>query len=98
MQFNQFNLYSMNAGGKFEMPKDDAVDTCINEVRGMNVYDEIKSYLTERFGDFSGEKWVEYPELHKQMYLKIEGDIIEVCALKNEQQYFGQGWKLINKE
>ena len=94
MQFNKYNRYSLNYDIN-SMSKIDEVDSCIQDVRNMNIYEDIRSYLTERFGEFSGDKWVDFPDLHKELFLRIEDDKIEVCALKNNNQYFGQGWKLI---
>ena len=95
MQFNQYSLYSLNFQNNISNHMDE-VDVCIQEVRDMTLYEDIKSYLTEHFGNFSGEKWVEYPELHKDLFLRLDKDKIEVCALKNDNQYFGRGWKLID--
>ena len=94
MQFNQFNLYSMNAGG-FNTAQTDFVDSCMQELRTMNEYDEVKNYLTDKFGELDGEKWLEYPELKKSVYIVVDNEKVEFCALKNERQYFGKGWKLI---
>ena len=96
MSFNPYNIYSINAGIKTEVR--DQIDTCINEIKDFCEYDEIKNYLEENFGNIQGEKWIHYEELHKNLYLRVESDRIEVCALKNEQQYFGKGWKLLNKK
>ena len=48
-----------------------------DDVRDMNVYEDIKTYLTEHFGDFNGEKWVKYPELRKELFLRLDDDRIE---------------------
>ena len=98
MEFNQYNLYAMYASGKNDMPKTDEVDAFVKSVRVIEDYDDIKNAIIEKFGNFKGEKWVDYPNLQKRLYLLIENDRIEVCAIKNDNQYFGQGWKLIEQE
>lgn len=96
MQFNQYNLYSMNAGYSGTI-KSDEVDNYIQDIRHIDEYNEIRDYLSEHFGDIDGAKWLEYPDIKKQMYILVENEKIEVCVLKNEKQYFGLGWKKVGK-
>ena len=94
MQFDQYHLYGLCMGSNV-VQQIDKVDSYIQEVRDMTFYEDLKSSLVSHFGEFSGIKWVEYPELKKDLYLLLEEDKIEICALKNDIQYFGRGWKLI---
>lgn len=94
MQFNTFNLYSMNSGMNNIRSKDE-IDTCIDSLVKMNEYNEVKEFLSEKFGNIENEKWFEYSDLKKAVYIKNDDNVIEFCALKNEKQYFGKGWKLI---
>ena len=97
MEYNKYNLYSMNFESS-NLSQKDEVDACIQDISDMNVYEDLRAYLVEHFGDFNGEKWVDYPKLHKHVFLRLEEDKIEICVLKNEQQYFGKGWKLIKDD
>ena len=98
MEFNQFNLYAMNASGENTIPKKDEVDVFIDEIRNIDEYNDIKILLEEKFGTISGEKRIDYADLKKQLYILVDEDKIEVCSLKNNQQYFGMGWKLLDNE
>jgi len=94
-EFNQYNLYSMHYAQN--MTKQDEVDTLVESVKLTRGYTELKDLLMSHFGEFDGEKWVDYDELHKSVYLNHDGENIEFCALKNDTQYFGKGFRLISK-
>ena len=93
MQFNQFNLYSYNANIA-QINTLDEVDNCKQELLRITEYDAVKDFLTQKFGNFSGQKWINYPELSKQVYLYLDEEKVEFCALKDKKQYWGRGWKL----
>ena len=95
---NQYDLYSYNMGMNDNFPKTDEVDGYINQIKNFEEYSEIKDFINEHFGDIHGEKWQEYDDLGKRIFMLVEDDRIEFCALKNNVQYFGKGWKLLNKE
>ena len=94
-EFNKYNLYSMQYGQS--VTKQDEVDTLVESVKLTKDYYELKEFLVSKFGEFNGKKWVDYDELHKSVYLNHDGENIEFCALKNDTQYFGKGFKLISK-
>lgn len=93
MQFNKYNMYSYNAG-MAQVQRLDEVDICKQDLLRMTEYEDVKNFLTRKFGEFEGQKWVEYPDLNKHVYLYIDDKKVEFCALKNEEQYFGRGWVL----
>lgn len=95
-EFNQFQLYSLNCGVEYK--KNDVVDDYIDEVRGLYEYDDVKKFVEENFGDISGVKLIDYPDLSKKISIVKDEEKIEICAVKNGRQYFGQGWKLISQE
>ena len=92
----QFRLYSMNAGMAVR-PLQDIVDGYMQELIDIDEFDSVKDFVSDKFGDINGEKWLDYPDLHKEVYLLVEDCKIEFCALKNEKQYFGKGWKIVNQ-
>ena len=79
-------------------PKADEVDNYINQIKDFEEYNENKDFIREHFGNIHGEKQQEYKDLGKQIYLLVEDDRIEFCAIKNNFQYFGKGWKLLDNE
>ena len=87
MQEEPYVVLDASIGGKQE-----------NSEETIEEYDDIRAVLTENFGEFKNTKWVHYSELNKKLYLHIEDDKIEVCALKKDIQYFGKGWKLVNQD
>ena len=95
MDFNQYSLYSLNAKCESHNTSD-KVDIFIDSIKFIDEFDDVKNVIVDKFGEFKGDKWIDYDELHKNIYLKLKDDIIEVCALKNDKQYFGKGWKLIS--
>lgn len=93
MQFNQYNLYSYNANIAQSSILDE-VDNCKQELLRITEYDAVKDFLTTKFGKFEGEKWVEYPDISKYVYLYIDEEKVEFCAIKDNKQYWGRGWRL----
>ena len=88
---NQFSLYSMNGNLNTEQ-KEDQVDVYIRELTQINDYNEVMNYVQEKFGDISGNKMFEYPEIKKQINVFTEKNRVEICAAKEYQQYWGKGW------
>lgn len=96
-EFNKFNLYSMG----FEaatIKKVDEIDKHIDFLKFQDDYDEVRSYLVEHFGNIENDKWFEYPELGKSLYLVISDEKLEFCAQKNHKDYYGKGWRKIKEE
>lgn len=92
MEFNKYNKYSYSYNKNTNAL--DSVDELKQDLLRMTEYDDVKNFITHKFGEFEGEKWVQYPELGKQVYLCLNSEKIEFCALKDKKQYFGRGWKL----
>ena len=97
MQFNPYNLYAMNVNTN-DFQKKDKLDNYIDEIRDFEEYDDIRNYIIEHFGRIDGVKWMKFPENNKLLYICVDDDKVEVCALKNKMQYFGKGWKLIKND
>ena len=95
MDFNQYNMYSYNAGLNSTQVLDE-VDTCKLDLMRMTEYGDVKNYLTNKFGEVQGEKWIEFPELKKHIYINIDDEKCEFCTLKDREQYFGRGWYLVD--
>lgn len=94
-ELNQFMLYSRNTGVSHE---DDEIDNYVNDLRKIDEYDEVLKFIQEHFGEVESGKIYDYPELNKQICINLKEDAIEFCAAKNRKQFFGKGWKIINKE
>ena len=95
-EFNKYSLYSMNVTQ--QAPSLDKVDELVSDVRKINEYFELKDYIEGHFGTFEGVKFVDYGDIEKKVYLKLEENVAEFCALKNNKQYFGKGLKWISNE
>ena len=93
MEFNQFNMYAYNAGIS-QAQKLDEVDECKQDLMRMTEYEDVKNFLQRKFGEFEGKKWVTYKELNKHVYLYKDDEKVEFCALKDNKQYWGRGWRL----
>ena len=93
-EFNKYSMYGLGFQGA-EMSQKDKVDRMVDEIIDMNMYNEVKDFVKENFGDIQGGKWFEYPELNKSVYVLNESEKIEICMLKNHKQYYGKGWKPI---
>ena len=98
MEFNKYSLYTLNSDIDIS-PAKDKVDGFIDELVKIDEYSVVKSYLDEKFGTpNSEENWYEYDDLNKSVYIKENDEVIEFCALKGENQYFGKGWKRIGQQ
>ena len=93
-EFNKYALYTMG-GMVNNMPKEDTVDKCVNELRRLDEYDDVLKFVTEHFGDINGDKMIEYPDINKQIYVVVDEKKIEVHAAKNMTQFFGNSWILV---
>ena len=94
MEFNQYNLYSMNAG----IQTIDEVDGYVHDLQKLNEYEDVVKYINEKFGDVGEQKLLEYPEMKKQIEIKIKDNAIEFFAAKEYQQFFGRGWRKNTEE
>ena len=94
MEFNQYNLYAMNA----DITKTDKVDNYKKDLMLIHEYDEAKNFIIKHFGSVEGAKWVDYPELDKKVYIFLNDEKVEFCALKDKKQYWGKGWKLVSSD
>lgn len=88
---NQFNLYSMNSGISVQQKKDE-VDAMVDELVSISDYEEVANFVKEHFGDVSGDKMFEYPEINKQINVFTGENRVEICVAKNWQQYWSKGW------
>ena len=93
MQFNMYNMYSYIIGSS-QTEALDEVDACRLDLSRMTEYDDVKNFLIHKFGEIDGEHWIGYPELNKKVYIYIDDTKVEYCALKNNTQYWGRGWRL----
>ena len=93
MQFNSYNMYSYNANAS-QCQILDEVDEYKQNVMRMTEYEDVKSFIQIKFGEFEGKKIVAFPKLDKHIYLYIDDKRVEFCTLKNKKQYFGRGWRL----
>ena len=94
MELNRFNMYAYNMGAGGTAQALDEVDVCRQDLMRMTEYEDVKNFITRKFGDFEGKKWVNFPELNKHVYLYKDDEKVEFCALKDKKQYWGRGWKL----
>ena len=93
MQFNQYNMYSYNANIQQSKVLDE-VDIIKQDLLRMTEYEDVKNFIINKYGEFEGDKWVKFPELNKMVYLYLDSEKVEFCALKDKKQYWGRGWKL----
>ena len=97
MQFNQFSMYSFQAGN-LQGACDDKILVDIQRLNVMKEYDEVKTYVDKVFGEFDEEqKQFEYPNEVIVVVQKGENSI-GVGALKGEKQIFGKRWRLETPE
>jgi len=92
MELNKYNMYSYSQGAYVSAL--DEVDMMKQELMRMTEYDDVKNFITRKFGEIDGSKWLNYPELSKHIYLYVDNNKVEFCTLKNKQQYWGRGWQL----
>lgn len=95
-QLNKYGLYNIGNEQSFEK-KTDIIDEYIKFFEDCNSFNEVRDYISSSFGSFEGDKWIEYPDLNKKLYILVQEDRLEFCALKNDIQYYGKGW-IIRKE
>ena len=93
-EFNKYSMYGLGFQGA-GMSQKDKVDRMVDEIIDIDAYNEVQDFIKKNFGDVEGEKWFEYPEFKKLVYVLNEEDKIEICMLKNNEQYYGKGWKPI---
>ena len=93
MQFNQYSLYSFNAG-QVQGSCDDKVLVDLQRLKTMKEYDEVKEYVDRTFGTYEGkQKILDYPNDVKVVLLQKE-NYIGVAGIKDEKQIFGLQWTL----
>ena len=89
MSFNNYALYSMNAG----ISAVDEVDGFLHDLQRLNMYDDVVKYINNKFGDVGSEKVIDYPEIKKQIQIVFKDDAVEFFAAKEWKQYYGKGWR-----
>ena len=92
MQFNNYALYSMNAG----VSTVDKVDGYLYDLQRLNQYEDVVNYINEKFGDVGSEKVIDYPEIKKQIEIVFKEDAVEFFAAKDWKQYYGKGWRKLD--
>ena len=95
-EFNMYNLYSY-AAGEFKSACDDKILVDLHKLKGMKEYYDVLDYLDKTFGEFEGQKTMDYPNEVKVIMQKQENFVL-VAALKGEEQIFGQSWKFTPKK
>ena len=93
MEFNQYNMYAYAAEQSRSSALDE-VDEFRQNLLRMTEYDDVRNFITNKYGEFEGKKWIKYPKLHKKVYLYLDDEKIEFCALKDKKQYWGRRWRL----
>ena len=93
MELNEHNFYSANA----EQAKLDKVDQYIYDLKLLKNYDDVCNFIVKNFGIIEKQQLFEYPELNKQIDIIYKEDAVEFCVAKNWTQYFGRGWRKIEK-
>ena len=92
-QLNIYSLYSMNSNQK-ELLKEDEVDLILEKFKSIQELDEVRAIVEETFHIKEGIQWFDYSN-DKKVSVVIDEEKIEICALKNDKQYYGKGWKKI---
>ena len=89
----QLNPYDLMYRRQTEtQPKEkDEIDKHIDFFNSCDGLKDAKEYILEHF-ELSANGWISYPELNKELYIIIEENKVEFCALKNHTQYYGKGW------
>ena len=90
MEFNQYNIYSMNAG----IQTIDEVDIYVHDLQKLDEYEDVLNYINKKFGNITDQKLIEYPDSKKQIEIKVKDGAIEFFAAKEWKQYFGRGWRV----
>ena len=96
-EFNQYSFYSINSNINSKASVD-IIERCVEDLRLINDFDEVLSYLNTTFTNIQSGKIVDFPELNKQICITLKGNAIEFHAAKNRKQFFSKGWLLIEKE
>lgn len=97
MEFNKFIMYSYNAQINQANVLDE-VDVYRQNLMRMTEYDDVRNYLVSKFGEFEGVKWVKFADLNKLVYLYLDEQKAEFCALKDNHKYWGKGWMLVEAD
>ena len=96
-ELNKFSLYNFGIQGA-TMSTKDKVDRWVEDMIDLHDYNEVKDFVQRNFGNVDGIQWFDYPELSKKVYVLNEPEKIEICTLKNDKQYYGKGWKYIQRD
>lgn len=96
-ELNKYNLYNLGFQNQISVQKDE-VDRMIDEMVNLHVYQEVKDFILNNFGEVDGTKYFDYPELNKQIGVINSPQKIVVCCFKNAKQYYGKGWQAIDKD
>ena len=96
-ELNKYSMYNLGFSGS-NISQKDKVEKWVDELIPMNVYGDVKNFIQSNFGEISGDKWFDYPELKKQVYVVNEPNKIEICMLKNGKQFYGKGWVPYEKQ
>ena len=90
-EFNMYNLYNFQNNCS-ELFKQDEVDLILDKFKTLQDLDEVRATVEETFHISQGIEWFEYPN-DKKVSVVIDENKIEICALKNDKQIYGKGWK-----
>ena len=96
-EINKYGMYNMSFSNS-GMGEKDKIDKWVEELTKTDSLDAVRSFVSSNFGNIEGENWFDYPDLNKKVYVLVDEEKVEVCALKNDKQYFGKGWKLIKED
>ena len=96
MTFNKYSLYSY-AAGEFKTACDDKILVDLKRLDSLEDYDEIVNFVDNLFGksEIDGTKWYDYPN-NIEVVVERKEKFVAVGALKNDKQFFGRQWRLIN--
>jgi len=89
--FNQYSSYYY-AAQDFAKSCDDKILVDLNRLNSMDDIFEIDKYLTNVFGEVSGQKVFKYPN-NIQVIVAKENNTILVGAVQQGKEIFKIGWK-----
>ena len=92
MQLNLHNIYALNAGYDEKMDKVDIYNLALKKI---NTVKDAKDYINDKFGNFDGEKIVEFPELNKIMTFNLEEGFAEYVIYASGVKVEQVSWKSI---
>ena len=92
-ELNKYSLYGLNYTNVRTL---DELDEFVNNVVHIKEYDQVKDLLEHKWQDIGEYKKIDYPDLKKNVTLKIQDDRIEVRVFKNDKQTFGQYWQIVS--